>query len=510
MRPEPALRRDLLLIATVGYLAVPNLIFLLGWLRPGWAVVAAASVLASLGLAWRDAATDAPRLDRRTALAVTLVASAAACACGLGGLNVQVTDYFKHNLMFLDLTVEHWPVVYALPDSGDALLCYYIAYYLPASLVGKLLGAGSLDMASLAWGLLGVSLAFGWIARLGRPSPLAVLVLFTLVDGFAWLPGFYPLAQRLGVLEPTAAAMQWPSAVFSDRFWSFGGSDTRLLFPGQLNQLLWTPQHALPGWLATACVLDALERRRGARHLLTAHALTLLWSPFVAVGLIPFTALALGRERPHRFVAAALLAALVALPIGLYFLAHLPVEHAGWLFSAFAGWQDWLKYLGFLVLSIGVWWRFLALARRAGGFPGDEQWALVNLSGLTLVAITFLYVGLNNDWVMRVGLPALVVLHLTVARAAVTVWRSTPTRIGRVALALLLLAGAERSAKLWILAPLRLLPGQVIDTPIAEARTIAPNIASLVEEAFLAAQYLGGADSFFARHLMRRAPTPRE
>jgi hypothetical protein len=264
MRPESGLRRDALLIATVCYLAVPNLAFLLGWLRPGWAVVIAALVLASVGLAWRGSTTEAPRLGRRTALTVALVALAAACVAGLGGLNVQVTDYYKHNLMFLDLTVERWPVVYSLPGTGDAFLCYYVAYYLPASLVGKLLGAGSVDLASLAWGLLGVGLAFTWIARLGRPSPLAVLVLFTLVDGFAWLPGIYPLAQRLGVLDATVATMQWPSTVFSDRFWSFGGPDTRLLFPGQLNHLLWTPQHAVPGWLATACALDAIERCRGA------------------------------------------------------------------------------------------------------------------------------------------------------------------------------------------------------------------------------------------------------
>jgi hypothetical protein len=248
--------------------------------------------------------------------------------------------------------------------------------------------------------------------------------------------------------------------------------------------------------------------RRG--HLLTVHALTLLWSPFVAVGLVPFTTLALGRERLPRLAAAALAGALVATPVGLYFLAHVPLEHAGWLFSAFAGWRDWLKYLGFLVLSIGVWWGFLALARRRSGTATDDGWRVANLSCVTLVAVTFLHLGLNNDWVMRVALPALVVLHLAVARTAVTVWGSTPTRSGRLALALLLLAGAERSLKITVLAPLRRLPGQHVTAPVAEARAIAPNIAGLVDEDYLAAQYLGRIDSFFARHLMRWAPTPRE
>ena len=510
MTPDTAPRRDRLLLVTAAYLALPNLLFVLGWLSPGWAVPGVLALTVALVVTWRSAADGAHPPSQGTVAAVALLAAVAAFAAGIGGVNLQVTDYYKHNLMFLDLAVERWPVVYALPGGGSAYLCYYVAYYLPASLLGTLLGPAGIDPASLAWGLLGVGLAFGWIARLGRDRSVAVLIVFLLVDGFAWLPGLLPLAARLGLVDPGALAAPWPGGVFSDRFWSFGGPASRLLFPGQLNHLVWTPQHALPGWLATACVIDALERRRPSVHLPSIHALTVLWSPFVAVGLIPFTALALLRERRRAMIAAGALAVVVALPATLYFAGHVPLAHADWLFAAFTGWRDWLTYLAFLVSSVGVWWGLLAVTRRTCGVPDRDGLHMAALAVAVLVAVTTVRLGLNNDWVLHVSSPALVVVHLAVARAVIAAWPKIRRRGSRLLLAVLLLAGAERSVKHWILAPLGLLPGQVIDAPIAEARAVAPNIATLEQDDYLAAQYLGRTDSFFARVLLRRpAAGPR-
>ncbi|MBP1619292.1 MAG: hypothetical protein H6Q02_59 [Acidobacteria bacterium] len=510
MTPDTAPRRDRLLLVTAAYLALPNLLFVLGWLLPGWAALGALALAAALVVTWHSAADGAHPLSQGTVAAVALSAAAAAFAAGIGGLTLQVTDYYKHNLMFLDLAVERWPVVYSLPGGGHAYLCYYVAYYLPPGLVGTILSAGGLDLASLAWGLLGVGLAFAWVARLGRDRPVAVLILFLLVDGFAWLPGLLPLAARLGLLDAGALAAPWPGGVFSDRFWSFGGPASRLLFPGQLNHLVWTPQHALPGWLATACVLDTLERRRPAVHLPSIHAFTVLWSPFVAVGLVPFTALALLRERRRAVIVAGALAVVVALPATLYFAGHVPLAHAGWLFGAFAGWRDWLRYVAFLVLSVGVWWGLLAVARQTCGVPDRDGLRIAGFAAAVLVAITTVRIGLNNDWVLHVSSPALVVVHLAVARTATAAWPKIRRRGSRLLLVVLLFAGAERSVKHWVLAPLGLLPGQVIDAPIAEARAVAPNIATLEQDDYLAAQYLGRTDSFFARVLMRRpAAGPR-
>ena len=62
---------------------------------------------------------------------------------GAGGFGVGTYDWAnKHNLIFADLVRFSWPVVYhgeGTPSSG-LMLVYYVGYYLPAALVGKVMG----------------------------------------------------------------------------------------------------------------------------------------------------------------------------------------------------------------------------------------------------------------------------------------------------------------------------------------------------------------------------------
>ncbi|HUK12592.1 MAG TPA: hypothetical protein VLW17_04750, partial [Thermoanaerobaculaceae bacterium] len=75
---------------TLGYLVAPNLVFLLGWLRPAWGVPAAAIALACLADAWRGARTDAPGPSRRELLFVGASALACTLVAGIGELGPQV------------------------------------------------------------------------------------------------------------------------------------------------------------------------------------------------------------------------------------------------------------------------------------------------------------------------------------------------------------------------------------------------------------------------------------
>lgn len=296
-RRMPATSRDYLFAITVGYLLVPNVVFLASWLTPLWGFPAAVLVLACLIDVWRRAKTSVPPLTARQWVFVAALALVSTAVSGIGELNVQVWDYLKHNLAFHDLVAYRWPVVYPYPNPGGSLLCYYIAYYLPASLAGKLLGLAWTAQASFVWGLVGVLLAFAWVARLGRPRGGVVLAVFMLVDGFAWLPGLYPFAQRLGLLAGTPGGDWWTADRFTERFASFGTPPMRLLFESEPTHLLWSPQHAIAAWLATACVLRTLEEGEPPRYLGLVFAATLLWSPLVVIGLAPFVLMSLLRDR---------------------------------------------------------------------------------------------------------------------------------------------------------------------------------------------------------------------
>ena len=511
------MRRDTLLVATAAYLLAPIVIFAAGWLRPLAAVAVVAAVAMGLfGLARRER-TEQPPISRRALAGVWTLAAFWTAAGGIGGLVPRTADYLKHNLVFHDLIVQAWPVVYGAAKESAPMLCYYIGYYLPAALAGKALGLQAAAPASLLWGLAGTGLAFAWVYRLGRPHGGAVLAGFTLIDGFCWLPGLYVLAQKIGVLPGATNAEWWHSDHFTETLFWFGGQHTRLLFQSGVAALSWAPQHTLGAWLATACVLSVLLERRPPRFLLLIHAATLLWSPFVAVGLLPFTLVACLRK-PRALAtwsgaASAASAAAVAAPLGLFFLAHAPQQFLGWLPAAFAAPADWLRYALFLGLSVGALWAAAWWVRRRTGVPAEDRWRLLCLACLTLCALTLLHVGRNNDWVMRASQPSLVVLHLLLAAMAAGLWRSAaPLRL-RLAVVALLLVSAERSVKMYIMAPFGGLaaPGK-LQTTIATATLRAESLAALPSSPSFeyASQYLGSRQSVFGRYLMRRAAPPAE
>jgi hypothetical protein len=499
-------RKDNLFVATMGYLLLPNVVFAIGWLRPAWALPIVVVLLACTCDLARRSTTDTPALSLGSWCALLAFAGFWAFAAGMGELNAQTNDYLKHNLVLHDLVVESWPVVYRHEGTAGPMLCYYIAYYLPGGLLGKVLGLQHVAAASLGWGLLGIALAFAWVCRLGRTCRLAVLGTFMLVDGFCWLPGAHRLVQKLGLLAGTVNREWWHTDSLVERFWSFGGTQTRLFFQSQPAVLVWSPQHALGAWLATACVLRSLLEVQPARHAVLANAAVLLWSPLVGVGLVPFTVSACLRDRqgsvswPNAIGGAAL-----ALPIGLYFLSHDPQEFAGVLFTTFSGVMDWMRYLLFLLLAVGILWGGAWLLQRRSELPSAVLWRLLCLASLTLVATTFVYLGKYNDWVTRVSLPALFVFDLTLASAAVELWRRGARLRHRLAFSLLLLASAERTVKTFALAPFGRLAGQGINTTIATARRYAEGLAALPRTAAfdLAGQYLGSLDSFFGRNLMK-------
>jgi hypothetical protein len=490
-----------------GYLLAPNLIFLAGWVLPAWGLPAAALALAALADAWRRAQTRSPLLVSRQWAFVAALALVLTVIAGIGELNVQVADYLKHNLVFHDLVVYPWPVIYPHPGPAGSLLCYYIAYYLPASLIGKLFGMVWTAPASFAWGFTGVLLAFAWIVRLGRPRGGAVLVSFMLVDGFAWLPGLYTLAQRLGRVAGGTGGDWWTSDALTERFASFGTPPMRLLLESEPAHLLWVPQHAIAAWLATACALRSLEEGEPPRYMGLVLAATLLWSPFVAIGLAPFVLLALVRHPRAAAAWPGLAGGLaLALPAGLYFLAHSTYEHLGFLFSELSGPQDWMRYVFFLLASVGVFVVAVALVRQRFDAPQEAEWRLFLVAAAWLVATTLVTMGHFNDWVMRVSMPALVVFRLVVARLVVEVWRRGGRLAPRLALAALVLASAERPIKLLVLTPFGKVGGQPVPTTIATATREAPTLGDLPGSARwrFGRQYLGSPESWSVRHILKQ------
>ena len=165
--PARPISLNLLHASSLIYLALPYLIFAFGWLKPAFAAAVSAIVALGVYLAVRSSSKPAlasaalTSLRPTTILLIVLLTASWVGLSGAGGYGYQSGDYLKHNAVLKDLISQPWPVAYDLSDYqlGVAVLVYALGYYLPAALVGKVIGWPSANHALFLWTLLGALLA---------------------------------------------------------------------------------------------------------------------------------------------------------------------------------------------------------------------------------------------------------------------------------------------------------------------------------------------------------------
>ena len=519
----PALRLESLAralrVATVVFLGLPILIFAIGWLRPGVAAVAAAAAIIALAplARHRGAATPAPTGEAPRVSLVALLAGLAPAAVlvvvsGAGGCGPRTWDWLKHDAVLKDLIVQSWPVLYAT-EAGTTGLVYYVAYYLPAAIAGALAGWKIANLAILATSLAGTALAVLWLVVLARGAPILCGAVFALFSGMDAL-GVTLLAGGSGLAEVLSNyhLENWA------KYWQYSSTPSLLYF---------VPNQAIAGWLLAALLVDAVRADRAGFPFAALPAVGLLWSPFVAIGVLPLAlAGAFARQRRLREVVRAqanpanLAAALLGLLLVAYFAARIgPLELPGryhadaaaaaagafWLVPFHVPFADFLvRYLLFVTCEFALLWLLLLRAQRAGE-EGRPARRLLAAAGATLLLLPLFHYGLYNDLVMRASIPALFVLQI----AAVEALRRGGSRATSMLIAAVLTIGAVYPGNLlrwhvrWVAGARRI----VLLAPAASVRSLFHmqlHDSVAAQRAFLT-QYLGAADAPFFGYLARRS-----
>jgi len=260
---------------TLAYLALPVAIFALGWLKLPFALTIVAALVAGILFSGKRGDESLVTVPIWSLLLIAVGSVGLCWLDGVGGFSYQDGDYFKHNAVLADLFRRDWPVAYSIEHAGTAhpaALVYYIGYYLPPALVGKIAGWEAMRYAMLLWTACGLFIGGLWCLRFAKGAlwaPLAflafggldVLGMFLGINLWSWMPELWIEHRQL----------EWWAG------FSFGN------YQGHSNHLFWAPQHALPGWLITAAVLHRI-RTGTLDGCLFLVALAPLWSPFVTLG----------------------------------------------------------------------------------------------------------------------------------------------------------------------------------------------------------------------------------
>lgn len=402
------------------YLALPFVIFALGWMRLYIGIPAALAVCACLYFALRDAPeVSAPRLCRKTApylCATVLVIVLIVLFSGIGGFSYQNRDHYWRNAIFETLCRYQWPVRNTWKNGTTVGLIYYIGYWLPAAVFGKCFGVGAGYVFLLLWTILGVLLFTGVLTAYLKKHSLWVLLLFFSFSGMDVLVHLFH--GNTGMLFGFAH-LEWGASTF--QYSSF------------TTQLYWAFNQALPAWIFTLAIL----LQKNNRYIVLLLGLMPLCSALPFIGLLPFAVyLMLSRvysgedgEPLHgkaRWTALCRDTLTVPNILGggvsgilsaLYLFGNARLgggQNDGGkglhlVFTEYASVGEFLAaYLPFVILEFLLYWLLL--------FPYRRHQPMYYLTMAVLLLVPLPALGLGYDFCMRASIPGLLILFLMLAQ----------------------------------------------------------------------------------------------
>ncbi|QHV97628.1 hypothetical protein [Spirosoma endbachense] len=334
---------------------------------------------------------------------------------GIGGIGYIHHDANMTNTTFYHLIHDDWPIWFTPEYLGDKFsyqesrpFVYYIGYYLPAALLGKLLGWTLGELSLFLWTWLCTflvvlhSLLYIKQQQIYPKSYLygLFLFLFCLYGGLDWWANSWLHAT-------TERAELW---------------DVPFLFLSNTRLLYWSSHNSLPVWLLMALLLENVPETGQTKLLGPALVSVLIWTPIGLIGVVPFCVLYLllstSQQKSNLFDRWSVgLSIVTGLLLATFITSNsftFPVE---WLPTA-----SWLprftvKYLLFLgtelITTVGVF--LLTQSRNT-----SRETRFILLAYSLLLLIPFVRLGIWNDWCSKTSMAALFVVSFLATKNAVS------------------------------------------------------------------------------------------
>lgn len=388
--------RTTLLLTSI-YIALPILLFFLWWTNM-WVGLSVALVSAIvIGIQLKKMNDEYIFIPPKTSWIMGIFFFIWTLLSGAGHRGFFNGDYVKHNAVFNDLITMSWPVRYHLKETGDiAYLVYYFAYYLPSALIGKWLGWQMGNGTLFVWTFIGIVLVFIWIASfVNEKKSLWYGLLFPLFSG---LDGLGKLIMRSKVVNN-----EWE---WWGRNWQYSGNTTLFFY---------VPQHVLIGWLLMGMLLYILVKRKKLPLQLFLLGASLLWSPFVFIGILPFYIFLFIHKRFSVTVLETVLISVIVFFEVLFLISNMTffakeTLASSWLWKTEKLLGSWvlIRLMLFYLFEFGIYsvfiYQFLFKKKRG------ELFGLFIISVFLLFLLPWYKLGLMNDLAMRASIPALCVI----------------------------------------------------------------------------------------------------
>jgi hypothetical protein len=386
------------------YLTIPVILFLFGWLRLFIAIPATLIILFALWQSFKQPIPDSQFPNHRSSFLFPLSSSTAylflltalwLLLSGIGGYAFQNWDHNWRNAVFHDLINFNFPVYYTQPDSGPIkMLVYYVGYWLPSVLVGKVLGWQAANFALFLWTWLGVILVALHLASALKTSPVKSTLLLIFFSGLDVLGTLFFAKDYPTLLPPITHLEIWSGSLQYSSF---------------TTQLFWVFNQAVPAWLCITVIMESnnslFEKQEQAPALqILLWSLCFFFAPLASIGLFPYVLIELFKQTDFKSPFKnlrweQLLAAIVIFLLSAFFFsANNAAQQRGLNPIPFS------DFIAFFLLEGGLLWLVLAPSKYR-----DPRWMV---TGILLAIIPFIQLGSGRDFVMRASIAPLLYLML--------------------------------------------------------------------------------------------------
>ena len=397
------------------YITLPVIIFLLGWIRPQYSILATVMLLFSVYTIFKQKKSPVKnlQLSYKMLVVLCLIALVWCFLAGQGGYYYQSPDYDCRNAIFRDLINFKWPVVYQFNNTA---LVYYIGYWMPAALIGKfaflLTNSASVawavgNFALLIWSCCGVMLVFllliTTVKANTRKKMLATSLLFIFFSG----------CDALGFLlfkNGFAWHIEWWASVYQ--------------FSSITTCLFWVFNQTVISWIIILCLIN----EKSIKNFAYIGVMALPAGPFPFLGIFIYCIciatkhgiIAIKQKEIKEFMkdiftVQNIFSCLVIVPIYLlYYKSNAAMSgndsNGGLSFY----WdqincnltEELLRYTMFLILEVGV---FAVMI-----YKKNKKNILFYITIISLMIIPLFRMCNSADFAMRVSIPAITVLGVMV------------------------------------------------------------------------------------------------
>lgn len=480
MNDRHFISKKLLIIIAIVWLALPLVIFLTTWIRPiiGWPM--------AIGVVWASARTitgvKSPSdvivyVDRKFLIMAVLVFLFTVFS-GIGGLAYQ--DHWDHgfrNAVFNDLVHHPWPVT-EIKEGKIELLCYYLAFWLPAAVAAKLSGSMLIgDMVQLLYAFIGFMMIAVFVFNIigARKIKFWVLILVALFCGWDIVTFFISspdLVQTLSVKQIYLTLKDMP-------FWCMSA-------PALPSLSLFIYNQGIASWVALGLLYD---QRADIRRLLFLYSLIFLFAPIPAAGLLPAMAYWMCKHLKVAFSGENLVGVFVFVIIGLYFLANNRTDGFDAVYPTF--WEYFWKILVFTFMSYVIYLPYIWKYVHKNAF----FWILF----VTAIVVPYFTLNGRTDLGARIGIPLTYSFMVLVIKSMLEM-RQWP-RYKAVALVVTLMIGMVSSSGLYCSNLVMNYRSYVGGTPFRQdwiPTTFDEEVCSLKEN------FVARGESVFTKYLMKQ------